>query len=148
VVDSTSVTASVSGQWKQVEYRNILLDVPASWPVIDLAKNPRQCVLLNVHAVYLGHEGPDAQCPARAIGRTDAVQIETLDAQAQHQVLASPADATINGQEVVMEPDSATRSVVASFTGLGVTVLATYANDATTARHIVQSVRQVAGSSS
>jgi hypothetical protein len=149
LIHSTGVTVPVSGQWKQVHYRDAVLDVPAAWPVIDLAKHPRQCAIFNVHAVYLGHQGADATCPARAIGRTEAVQVEPLDAQTRQQVIAPRADATINGEQVAIEPDgNATRSVVASFVGLGVTVNATYVSNAAIATHIVQSVQRDASASS
>jgi hypothetical protein len=140
--------AAGSGQWKAVHYQKVVLEVPGGWPVIDLSRRPKQCVLFNVHAVYLGHQGADAMCPARALGRTDAVQIEPLDAQTRGQILASPANATINREQVAIEPDeSATRSVVASFVGLGVAVTATFATDSSIANRIVQSVHAATGPS-
>jgi hypothetical protein len=146
VVRTRSAAAPVAGNWKQVHYRDVLLDVPAAWPVIDLVNDPSRCVLFNVHAVYLGLQGPNAVCPARAIGRTEAVLVEPLDAQTRQQLLPSAADATINGERVAIEPGGeATRSVVASFVGLGVAVTATYATDATTAARIVQSVEPASG---
>jgi hypothetical protein len=146
IVGSESSTGSVAGNWKQVRYRNAVLEVPAAWPVIDLAAHPQQCVLFNVHAVYLGHQGANAKCPARAFGHAEAVQVEPLDAQTRQQVLASPEDATINGEKAAIEPDgSATMSVVASFAGLGVTVTATYLTDPSIARQIVQSVHLASG---
>jgi hypothetical protein len=148
LVDSAIPTPPSSGNLKQVHYRDVQFDVPSAWPVVDLVGNPRQCVLFNVHAVYLGHEGANPQCPARALGRTDAVQVEPLDAQTRQHVLASPADSTIGGQKVAIEPDgSATRSVVASFVGLGVTVTATYATDPSIAMQIVDSVQPSSGAS-
>jgi hypothetical protein len=146
VVGSVGTNLPAPAGWKQIHYGNVLLDVPAGWPVIDLGRNPHQCVLFNVHAVYLGQQDPAAMCPAQALGRADALQVEPLDAQTRQQILASSADETINGERVANEPDgSATRSVVASFPGLGVALIAVYATDPTVATHIVHSVQRATG---
>jgi hypothetical protein len=148
VVASVGATPPAPSGWKQIHYGRALIDVPAGWPVIDLAKSPHQCVLFNVHAVYLGQQGPAAECPAQAIGRADAVQVEPLDGQTRQQILSAPADDTINGEPVAIEPDSsATRSVVASFAGLGMVLIATYATDSTVATRIVHSVERATGTS-
>ena len=79
----------------------------------------------------------------RANGRrtAGAARLET-----QAHVLPSPANSAINGQSVAIEPDSsATRSLVASFAGLGLTVTATYAADPSVATRIVHSVERAAG---
>lgn len=65
-----------------VSYDGYSTSVPASWPVYDLSRNPSTCVRFDVHAVYLGHPGPDQQCPAHAVGHTEALLIEPNDAQA------------------------------------------------------------------
>ncbi len=54
----------------------VRFDVPATWPVRDAAADPSLCVRFDRSAVYLGAQGPDARCPARAIGRADSVQVE------------------------------------------------------------------------
>jgi hypothetical protein len=147
-VHTGTAAGPATAGWKQIQYRDAVLDVPAAWPVVDLSKDPQQCALFDVHAVYLGHQGPDAACPARALGRTDAVQVEPFDSETQEHVLPSPANSTINGQSVAIEPDgSTTRSLVASFVGLGVTVTATYATDSSVATRIVHSVQRASGAS-
>ena len=146
VVDRAGPTGPVADGWKMVRYRDVLLEVPAAWPVIDLTANPRRCALLNVHAVYLGHQGADASCPARALGRTEAVQVEPLDAQTREHLLPGAAASSINGEQAALEPDGgATMTVVASFGQLGVTVTATYLNDPSTANRIVHSVQRIRG---
>jgi hypothetical protein len=148
VVDSVGASPPAPAGWKQIHYGNAFIDVPAGWPVIDLAKSPHECVLFNVHAVYLGQQAPAAACPAQALGRADALQVEPLDAQTRQQILTSPTDETINGEQVAIEPDSsATRSVVATFAGLGVVLIATYATDSSVASRIVHSVERVPGPS-
>jgi hypothetical protein len=149
VVDRAGPAGQVAGGWKLVRYRDALLEVPAAWPVIDLTANPRRCALLNVHAVYLGHQGPDADCPARALGRTEAVQVEPYDAQTREHLLPAAAASSINGEQAAIEPDGgATMTVVASFAQLGVTVTATYLTDPSTANRIVGSVRGASGAAS
>src|SRR5213080_4412415 len=46
-----------------VTFGGYTVSVPASWPVYDLTKNPRQCVRYDVNAVYLRSPGPDQDCP-------------------------------------------------------------------------------------
>lgn len=67
---------------KTVTYGAFRFQVPASWPVYDLAHDPGRCVRFDMHAVYLGKPGPDQVCPARPRGRTDAVLVQPLDGAA------------------------------------------------------------------
>src|SRR5271170_8209577 len=60
---------------KTVEYGGYELNAPASWPVYRLAEDPSQCVRYDVHAIYLGAPGPDQDCPAGLVGRTETVSI-------------------------------------------------------------------------
>jgi hypothetical protein len=60
---------------KIVRYDGYAVSVPASWPVYNLNKNPRQCVRYDVHAVYLGAPGPDQNCPPNLVGRVGTVSI-------------------------------------------------------------------------
>ena len=64
---------------RTVSYHGVEFDVPAGWPVYDLAADPTTCVRFDVHAVYLGHPGADMSCPATVIGRADAVLVEPVD---------------------------------------------------------------------
>ena len=41
----------------------------------DLTTDPHTCMRYDRHAVYLGDPGPDQDCPAGAVGRTDTVRI-------------------------------------------------------------------------
>ncbi|HJP66346.1 MAG TPA: hypothetical protein VKA30_08595, partial [Actinomycetota bacterium] len=67
---------------RSVTYRGATFDVPAGWPVYRLGPRSTRCVRFDVHAVYLGRQGRQPDCPAKLIGRTDAVQVEPLDAAA------------------------------------------------------------------
>src|SRR6266851_3358093 len=63
-----AAAASMPTALRQVTFQGYRLQVPAAWPVIDLAAQPRACVRFDVHAVYLGTPGADEDCPARVIG--------------------------------------------------------------------------------
>ncbi|MFB4308075.1 glycoside hydrolase domain-containing protein [Actinomadura sp. GTD37] len=64
------------GGARVVEYRGLRVPVPAGWAVHRLDADPSQCVRYDRHAVYLGRPGPQPDCPARVVGRTEAVHIE------------------------------------------------------------------------
>jgi hypothetical protein len=123
---STATGSSGAAGTKTVRYQGLEFQVPADWPVYDLAADPTRCVRFDVHAVYLGHQGPDPTCPAGLVGRTDAIQVEPVDVRTE--ALASRASAAlqINGQDAQTNPNSSTthdmvvkfpvRSVVATVT--------------------------------
>jgi hypothetical protein len=46
--------------------------------VVDLAAHPSSCVRFDRHALYLGVPGVNQRCPARAVGRTEAILVEPL----------------------------------------------------------------------
>jgi hypothetical protein len=58
---------------KTVVYDGYEFQVPASWPVYRLDQHPQTCVRYDVHAVYLGEPGPNMQCTAGLVGRTETV---------------------------------------------------------------------------
>jgi hypothetical protein len=74
---ANSIKAPKSGK-KTVTYGGYAVSVPASWPVYDLAKDPRQCVRFDKHAVYLGPPGPDQDCPPGVVGRVDTISIGAI----------------------------------------------------------------------
>src|SRR6266511_3355999 len=80
---------------RQVTYLGYQLDVPSSWPVVDLTGAATTCVRFDRHVVYLGHPGATQDCPSHLVGRTEAMLIEPLDGavrdQAQLADLAAPA---------------------------------------------------------
>src|SRR6266702_7740167 len=75
----SSARAARSESTKSVTYHGYKVEVPTSWPVVDLARNPSACVRFDVHAVYLGHPGADPSCPAKLLGRTEALLVEPID---------------------------------------------------------------------
>src|SRR6266516_2672445 len=76
------LTAAIKPATQTVTFGGYAVSVPASWPVYDLTKNPRQCVRYDVDAVYLGTPGPDQDCPPNLVGRVDTVTIQAPAAPA------------------------------------------------------------------
>ena len=74
--------AQATGGLQTVEYHGVAFDVPADWPVRDLATDPTMCVRFDVHAVYLGNPSPDMKCPAGGVGSTEAVLVQPIEAGA------------------------------------------------------------------
>jgi Domain of unknown function (DUF1906) len=81
---STGVASArpASARTKVIRYHGYRLVVPSSWPVYNLAADPATCVRFNRHAVYLGQPSAREQCPAHAVGRTEAILVAPLDAHA------------------------------------------------------------------
>jgi hypothetical protein len=94
-----------------VTFDGYTVSVPASWPVYDLTKNPRQCVRYDVHAVYLGTPGPDPNCPPNLVGRVDTVTIQAPAASAGTKTAGTSKDPRLGGQQalnpgtIVQDPD-------------------------------------------
>ncbi len=101
-----------------VSYHGYQAQVPASWPVYDLSKDPSRCVRFDQHAVYLGTPGPDQDCPAHIVGRTEALLVEPL---------AAPTD-------TVSDADS---TLQATLSDAGVAVTASYLDDRQLASSLV-----------
>ncbi|NEA30993.1 DUF1906 domain-containing protein [Streptomyces sp. SID13031] len=68
---------------KVVSYRGYEVTVPASWPVVDLEKDPTACVRLDRAAVYLGSSTAQADCPAHLVGRSEGLVLAPLTAPAR-----------------------------------------------------------------
>ena len=132
---------------RTVTYQGVQFDVPADWPVHDLAADPTTCVRFDVHAVYLGHPGADMDCPAGIIGRADAVLVEPTEGSHRggRDAETSSADVsalTAGGLEVQVASDGAAVSeVAADVPSAGVTVTLTYLDSDATAQQILQSFR-------
>lgn len=138
VTSTPPSTARTMSGFNVVEYAGLRFQVPNDWPVYDLAKEPTRCVRFDQHAVYLGHAGANQQCPAHLVGRTDAVQVEPIDATSQTTVSAATAPSTINGLSVRLDPKSATsHNLVAAFDSVGVVATVTFRDDDALANKIL-----------
>ncbi|MEV6413021.1 DUF1906 domain-containing protein [Kribbella sp. NPDC051718] len=68
---------------KTVSYLGYEVKVPASWPVVDLAKDPTACVRFDRAAVYLGRSTAQADCPAHLVGRSEGLVLAPLSEPAR-----------------------------------------------------------------
>ena len=105
---------------KTVSYLGHRFEVPAAWPVIDLADQRSACVRMDRHAVYLGTPGSDQGCPAGLIGKTEAIAVQPAPKGAAS---AAPTD------------DVGSHTV--SLTESGLRVTATYGSDPALVRSIL-----------
>ena len=61
---------------RKIRFQDEEARVPASWPVLRLAEQPRMCVRMDRRAVYLGRPSPRQRCPAHVAGRRRAILID------------------------------------------------------------------------
>jgi hypothetical protein len=135
---STSTASGTLSGYQTVEYRGLRFQVPDGWPVYDLAKDPTRCVRFDQHAVYLGHAGANQSCPAKAVGRVDAVQVEPIDDTSRTTEQRATTPSNVNGLQAREDPSSpVTHSIVAAFDGKGVVATITFPNDDATAQKIL-----------
>jgi hypothetical protein len=132
--------AATRAPQRTVSYEGVSLRVPASWPVVNLARHPRACPRLDVHAVYLGRPGPDPACPANVQGRTTAVILEPASRASPDLRQASQAT-TLGGRAARTNPDAAvTHTIIDIVPSAGVEISLSYGASAGLARSIDSSV--------
>ena len=129
---------------KTVTFGSVRFEVPSAWPVVDLAADPTACARFDRHAVYLGTQGPDARCPARAVGRADVVQVERLVGVTPEPL--GPPRTTAGGLTFrpVLGTDAAL-IVDAEFASAGVRLTGAYSRDPATVERILDSVARSPG---
>jgi hypothetical protein len=134
---------SADGTDQVVDYHGYQIQVPASWPVYDLAADPTRCVLFNEHAVYLGTPGADQHCPVHAFGRTEALLVQP------EQTSPPPGAVTLGPDTASPSGALPTNNHVVRFAapGPGVSVTATYGTDEARIRSILAGARMTAKSS-
>jgi hypothetical protein len=135
-------TSGPAGE-QTIHFDGIAFDVPAAWPVFNLVADPHRCARFDQHAVYLGQQGSLASCPARALGRTEAVQVEPVDETKQQQLLPTASTDVANGLQMLVQPSpETTRSLTAQFPQPGVVMTVTFLQDQAQAEQILHSVRR------
>ncbi|HZD37283.1 MAG TPA: glycoside hydrolase domain-containing protein [Actinomycetes bacterium] len=132
----TTAEMARSATTKRVTFRGYKVEVPASWPVVDLAKDPTACVRFDVHAVYLGHPGANQSCPAHLVGRTEALLIEPLDKTSKGRVRSDTVWAP-KGTGAATIPAPTDQEVTVGVTQAGVLVTGSYGDDRATLAEIV-----------
>ena len=65
---------------RSIQFDGRTIQVPQSWSVHRLDRNPGMCVRMDRRAVYLGTPSAQQQCPAEAIGRRRAILVEPRSA--------------------------------------------------------------------
>jgi len=142
VAPGTTPTTAVPAGEQLVTYSGLQFEVPSSWPVYQLSSDPNRCVRFDLHAVYVGAEGPAPQCPATLVGRTEAVQVEPLNPQSQANQLAT-ASQTLNGLAVRVDPNASTSAAdTVVFPDQGVVAIITFRSAPTVAAEILQSFQR------
>jgi hypothetical protein len=102
-----------------VRFHGYRLSVPAGWPVYRLAREPRTCVRFDRHALYLGTPGSAPQCPAHAVGRTEAVLVSAIaPAGTERAAAAARAAATVNGAAGLISSGGSVDRVTLGSSGL------------------------------
>jgi len=139
----TSVGQGLTGATKTVRYRGAAFRVPATWPVYDLAADPATCVRFDRHAVYLGTPGADQDCPARAVGRTEALLVQP----STHVPADAPTALVASASRLGVAPALTTAAMsagelVRTYPRAGLTVTATFNSRAALARDVLGSGRQ------
>ncbi|MBW8483510.1 DUF1906 domain-containing protein [Actinomadura parmotrematis] len=122
---------------RTVAYRGVRVPVPAGWPVYRLDEDPARCVRFDVHAVYLGRPSAQPDCPARAVGRTEALLVEPRDDDAARR--RGPVRADRLAHQEVAAADG--REVAVAVPEAGVTMTGTYGADPGALRSVVQGTR-------
>jgi hypothetical protein len=133
--------AAPAGAWRNVTFEGVSLEVPASWPVVNLAAQPLACPRLDVHAVYLGTPGPDPVCPAGLHGKTEAVQIEPASPQSPD-AAAAGTSTVIGGRPARTNADAAvTHTIIDILPAAGIEVGLSYGSNRALARRIQATIR-------
>lgn len=137
----TIAPASVAApELKTVSYRGVSIQVPADWPVIELASHPDRCVRFDENVVYVGSQRAQARCPAKLVGKTEAVHIEPLEAASEAATFARRR-ARVGGEDALTDPNGAVSgSLVTAFPRRRVAVTVTFGADRATAEEIASSI--------
>jgi hypothetical protein len=135
---ATSATASPSRQ--DVSYHGFHLTVPIGWQVVDLATRPNACVSFTRHTVYLGTPSGEQNCPANAVGRTEAIVVQPLTAAA---MATAPGQAVLDAHQAAPTQlaDNTDQQWQYAVPSAGVDVTAVYGTDPGTLRTVLESAR-------
>jgi hypothetical protein len=140
-VADTAVTGTAGAARRTVAFDGVSLRVPASWPVIDLSRQPRACLRLNRHAVYLGTPGPDPICPANLQGKTTAVTLQRVN-PGSPDLRQATRHAVIGGRAARTNTDAAvTHTMIDILPSAGVEVSLSYGRSPQAARSIQATIR-------
>jgi hypothetical protein len=136
----TPPTTSGPNTAQKVSFGGVQFGVPVGWPVYTLANDPTRCVRQDVHAVYLGQEGPNPSCPSRLVGHTETVHVEPLNAKSQPEAARATQAQVLNGLNVRIDPaEQIGGAVIAVFPDQQLVVTITFVNNSAVADEIFRS---------
>ncbi len=132
--------ASAGGAQRTVRYGGYAIDVPRSWAVYDLDRDPSRCVRFDRHAVYLGRPGGDQNCPAHAVGRSEAILVQPLDAA----TAAAPGALTLGRRALAPRtlPRSTPHEARLNLPGPGLSITATWRRSRPLVERILRRARR------
>jgi hypothetical protein len=141
----TPPTTSGPNTAQKVTFGGVQFGVPVGWPVYTLASDPTRCVRQDVHAVYLGQEGPNPSCPSRLVGHTETVHVEPLNAQSQPEAARATQAQVLNGLNVRIDPsEQIAGAVTAVFPDQQLVVTITFVKSSALADEIFHSFAHAA----
>jgi Domain of unknown function (DUF1906) len=134
----STARAARSEPTRTVTFHGYKIEVPESWPVVDLSRNPSACVRFDVHAVYLGHPGSSQSCPAKVLGRTEALLVEPIDKASKARVRADTVWAPAGMAAVSGVPSNTSHEITVGVSQAGVLVTGSYGTDRGTLEEVVE----------
>jgi ABC-type transport system substrate-binding protein len=141
----TPPTTSGPNTAQKVTFGGVQFGVPVAWPVYTLASDPTRCVRQDVHAVYLGQEGPNPSCPPNIVGHTEAVHVEPLNVKSQPAAARATQALVLNGLNVRIDPaEQIAGAITAVFPDQQLVVTITFARSSALADEIFQSFAHAA----
>ncbi|MCD0451122.1 DUF1906 domain-containing protein [Actinocorallia sp. API 0066] len=124
-------TALPEAPARTVEYGGLRIAVPDGWPVYRLDGDSRRCPRFDQHAIYLGSSGAEPDCPARVVGRTEAIHVTALPPSTAR--LSGPADARRSTARVALSAvkvaESADQQLTLDLPQSGVRITGVYGDD-------------------
>ena len=122
-----------------MHYLGYQFQVPSSWPVYKLATDPSKCILFSTHAVYLGTPGSGQDCPASALGRTEALLIQPASSvgTSASAIVVGGGTAALSEDAALPASTTATHMFQVEIPKAGVLVTATYGTNETGLRSIL-----------
>jgi hypothetical protein len=142
-VSTTKPATPVDGHLRTITYAGLSVTVPASWPVIDLAKTPKACVRVDRHAVYLGTPAADQDCPARITGHTEALLLAPAVALRGTQAGLGARVSDIGTAPALTTQARQSGQFAQTFAAARVTALASFGAHPETVRAVLASITKV-----
>ncbi|XRQ03440.1 DUF1906 domain-containing protein [Actinomadura welshii] len=128
---------------RTVEYRGLRIPVPAGWEVHDLERDPARCVRYDRRALYLGRPGPQPDCPARIVGRTEAVHVQPAGPRQAGAPEPSASRTIVPGEKLAAleVPETVDHEMRLELPEAGVTITGVYGTDPAPLQRMLRGAR-------